>query len=289
VLLVGDASFDPKGVLGDSLPDLVPTWYPQTRGNGDTASDHLYACVSGDDPLPDLAVGRLAVSSAVEVDEYFAKLAHFQESGLWTESSILLVADDGFSDYAEQVVDYSVPPETRVERLFYQSGDPPGPFRLDLVDRLRTAMPSVVAYVGHGGRSVWAHEPLLHFADTQLLDSGPRLTFQVAMTCLNGFFDDAESTAILAEGWVETSRGGALACLAPSREQSYAGGVLLGAQVLEAVYSTPSRTIGESIVAAKLAHLTGYPGEGDSAVMNNLLGDPAVVLFQAEKTPAAER
>ena len=62
LLLVGDASNDPLDRLGYGVDNLVPTFVESANAY---PSDSWFGLVSGDDPITDLQVGRLA-ASAVE-------------------------------------------------------------------------------------------------------------------------------------------------------------------------------------------------------------------------------
>ena len=64
VLLVGDASFDPRNYEGYGSFDFVPTKLVDTAYL-ETASDDWFVDFD-DDGLPDLAVGRLPVRTAEE-------------------------------------------------------------------------------------------------------------------------------------------------------------------------------------------------------------------------------
>ena len=66
VLLLGEASYDPKGRLaGTSRPDLIPS--PLTKSTFLwTPADPLYAAVNGSDSLPDIAIGRINAASLTE-------------------------------------------------------------------------------------------------------------------------------------------------------------------------------------------------------------------------------
>ncbi|MFM9709540.1 C25 family cysteine peptidase, partial [Streptomyces galilaeus] len=65
VLLLGDASYDPKNYLGTGTKDWLPG-YPVVTSYIQTVSDPAYASVNGNDILPDLAIGRLPAASVTE-------------------------------------------------------------------------------------------------------------------------------------------------------------------------------------------------------------------------------
>ncbi len=81
VLLLGEASYDPKGHLaGTSRPDLIPS--PLTKSTFLwTPADPLYAAVNGSDSLPDIAIGRINAASSTEAQTAVQKILDFETSG----------------------------------------------------------------------------------------------------------------------------------------------------------------------------------------------------------------
>ena len=84
VLLVGDAHYDYKRAIVklyrealnrdyNLYPIYVPTFHGWAPASGETAMDHRFVTVSGDDPLPDMFIGRLPVQSPQELGEYGKK------------------------------------------------------------------------------------------------------------------------------------------------------------------------------------------------------------------------
>ena len=94
VLLLGDASYDPKGFFsGTSRKDLLPS--PLTKSSFLwTASDPLYASTNGDDLLPDLALGRLTAGSLAEAQAAVEKILAFENAGRTLSGKAVLVADN---------------------------------------------------------------------------------------------------------------------------------------------------------------------------------------------------
>ena len=67
VLLLGDASYDPRNFMGTSRPSPLPALWTKTSYLW-TASDPLLAAVNGEDALPDLAIGRLPAATVEEAE-----------------------------------------------------------------------------------------------------------------------------------------------------------------------------------------------------------------------------
>ena len=92
VLLVGDDSFDPLDYSGRGVPSFVPSLFARDSGWGLVPSENLYADLD-DDGLPDVAIGRLPVRTAVEADAVADKIAT-QEAALQALAGQLAVADN---------------------------------------------------------------------------------------------------------------------------------------------------------------------------------------------------
>ena len=89
VLLVGDASYDPRDYLGYGNQDYVPTKLMDTFYL-ETASDDWFVDFD-DDGLPELAIGRLPVQTKEEADAVISKIVGYGQSDPVSEA--LLVAD----------------------------------------------------------------------------------------------------------------------------------------------------------------------------------------------------
>lgn len=76
---------------------MLPVYFANVDPwSGETASDNRYACVDGNDALPDLLIGRLPVTSESDAESMVAKILTYETDpwpGEWIDT-VLLVADD---------------------------------------------------------------------------------------------------------------------------------------------------------------------------------------------------
>ena len=93
VLLLGDASYDPRNFMGTSLPAPLPATWTKTSYLW-TVSDPQLAAVNGDDGVPDLAIGRLPATTLAQAEALVAKLIAWEDSGQGLAGPAALVADD---------------------------------------------------------------------------------------------------------------------------------------------------------------------------------------------------
>ena len=80
VVLLGDATYDPRHFLSTSWPSPLPALWTKTSYLW-TASDPALAAVNGEDLLPDLAIGRLPATSREQAEALVGKLLAWEDSG----------------------------------------------------------------------------------------------------------------------------------------------------------------------------------------------------------------
>jgi hypothetical protein len=103
--------------------------------------------------------------------------------------------------------------------------------------------------MGHGSTNVWRN--LLTSSDIQSLNNQQMLSLFVAMTCLNGFFQEPV-TESLAEGLLKSERGGAIAVWASSGLTEPAQQAVMNQQAYRLLFAGGSGlTIGEVTSRAK--------------------------------------
>jgi hypothetical protein len=271
MLLVGDASYDPRGYLAGDL-DFVPTKLVDTAYL-QTASDDWYADFQGNG-LPQLAVGRLPVQTLAEAQAAVSRIVAYEGSrGAGWRNQVVLVAgqNDNDNNFESQTgtVKAALPgylPVTTIDQG--SSSNANG----DLVNALQAGA-GLVNYIGHGSVGIWAGG-LLNSTQAASLTNSPYLPFFVSMTCLNGYFIDSVNEPSLARELIMAPAGGAIAVWASSGLSGSASETPLDVALIKALYSTAvSTTIGEAAAAAKKA-VTDL----DIRQTWVLLGDPATRL-----------
>ena len=284
LLLVGDATLDTMGYLSD-LPDnvnFVPTYHLDDELMGQVATDLWFAAILGDDPLPDLFVGRIPADSMDELNAYISKVVAYESFGEpagWTRRA-LVVVDDGFIPEASNVssgfADYLCSNDVFLDDFLSLS------WRVDdVIEAIADGFNAGVAlavFFGHGGHSNWTHEGIWRYQHLELLDHDPAYPFLATLTCLNGYFDNPWSDEVLAEGFLTHPKGGAIGVLAPTREVSPSNLEALGRGLVKAIYQSGVRGIGPGAEAARLSLLAEYSMAGTVAAMSTLFGDPSLRL-----------
>ena len=275
VLLLGDASYDPKGRLtGTSRPDLIPSplvkstflWAP---------SDPLYAAVNGQDSLPDIAIGRINAGSLAEAETAVQKILDFETSGQSLAGKATLVADnpDLAGDFEANQNDIASLLSSRTVETLFLSQLGAAATKTAVRNAFDSGL-SLMSYVGHGSSGLWASEGILRSPDVASFAPQPAQPLVLTMTCSNGYFLSPFNNS-LAERLVLADLRGAIAAFAPSGlSQNDAAHVYHRAFVAELEYGNHLR-LGDLLLAAQ----TQYAASGafpELLDLYNLLGDPGL-------------
>jgi hypothetical protein len=248
VLLVGDASFDPKNYLGFGNFDFVPTKLVETAFLK-TASDDWFVDFNGDG-LPEMAVGRLPVRTAEEAATVISKIISYEQGAGGMLNEALLVADknDVFDfERANQELEALLPSSIRVQKIFRGNFGTDEEAKSTFINSMNEGS-SLVNYVGHG--SVEILRGLLSSDDAQSLTNGARLPFFISMTCLNGFFHDV-FTESLAETLLKAEGGGAVTVWASSGLTEPGGQAVMDRELIRLLFNGEQLTLGEATARAK--------------------------------------
>jgi hypothetical protein len=273
VLLVGDASLDPKNYLGFGEDDFVPTKLIDTQLM-ETASDDWVADFDNDG-LAEMMVGRLPARTVEDADRLVAKIVGYTQAG--AGSGVLLVADlnDGF-DFAaiNEALWELIPPTVPVEEIDRGQMDATVA-KSQLLASLNRG-PVLVNYFGHGSVDLWRGN-LLTADDAAQLSNGERLSVFVTMTCLNGYFHDPALDS-LAEALLNADHGGAVAVWAPSGMTGADNQAIMTQELYRGLFpegapSAEPPRLGEAIARAKAA-----TPDDDIRRTWILFGDPTMQL-----------
>ena len=134
----------------------------------------------------------------------------------------------------------------------------------------------VVHYSGHGSRTTWSAQEILHLDDVPLLRSS-HLPVVVAMNCLNGFFHHI-ATPALGEALVLEPEAGAIAYWGPTGVTSHLGQQELAEQFYRALFTPGTETVGQAIRSAQASIAADRVLRTHVATWV-LLGDPALRLW----------
>jgi hypothetical protein len=249
VLLVGDASFDPKNYLGFGDFDFVPTKLVDTSYL-ETASDDWFVDLNNDG-LPEMAVGRLPVQTVEEAGIFISKIVGYEKSPKKNEA--LLVADrmDNSDDYnfegASEEVRALFPSSIVVRKIYRSQFSGDDQVKGILLSSINQG-PLLVNFIGHGSVEIW--RGILSSDDADVLVNGLQLPFFVSMTCLNGFFHDV-ATESLAEALLKAKGGGAVAIWTSSGLTEPDKQAVMNKELIKLLFGRELLTLGEATAKAK--------------------------------------
>jgi hypothetical protein len=274
VVLLGDATYDPRRFLTTSWASPLPALWAKTSYLW-TASDPALAAVNGEDLLPDLAIGRLPATTLEQAEALVSKLLAWEESGQGLGGKAVLVADrpDVAGDFEWDVEDV---------RASYLGDRPTATLKVrELGAATRPAIlgaldegASMMSYVGHGGTAVWSSSNVLNSWDTPSLLAQSRQPLLLTLNCLNGYFV-APNFDSLSESLVKAEGRGAIAAVSPSGLSLDGPAHRYHRAVMAELTSGRHERLGDAILAAQAEYAeTGLMPE--LLTVYQLLGDPAL-------------
>ena len=289
LLLLGDATFDYRNILGGSETSFVPSQYYHDRERGRSPSDYFYALVDGDDLLADLAVGRLPVENTRQARDVVEKIMRYDqdpEPGDW-RSRVLYLANyhekNIFTGPSDSLGAHYTEPLGLSSVKVYNPDESSIPNRTgkEFVDALNNGA-LLVNYSGHG--SVGTMQPIFslvaedwdYFSQVQ---NDARLPLVLAFSCLNGLFThQKDNLQSLAEVFTRKADGGAIAYISATAKSFVSQNDLLGDRLFNQFFKEDQLQLGPSLNAAKSQVLAAHSSWLTMALTMQLFGDPAQQL-----------
>ena len=293
VTLIGDATIDYRNYLNSGGRNFVPTALIQTDILGDTPSDNWFAAVSGDDPLPDLLIGRISVDSLAQADAVIdAIIGYTGPVDPSVGRSMLMVSDDDsdiFVTNNQQLAD-TLPAGMVVDEINAADFSPPDPNAANfppgdpktaIVDAM-TQGRAFVHYSGHGSPTTWGtwgNSRILTGADVAALAVNRPFSLVTVANCVNGFFAGRGDQVSMAEAFQRNPNSGAIAVWAPTGFSYPAG----HQELMKSFYATllgsgepgPTNSLGAAAAAAKITVYTQGVFWTELVETYTLFGDPS--------------
>ena len=292
ILLLGDATFDYRNIYGGGEPSYVPTSYYQARNRGHSPSDYFYALLDGEDLLPDVAVGRLAVESLKEANATVEKIINYDlriEPGDWRSRVIYLAnyhdkeeftgpSDDLAHNYSEPFGLKSIkiynPDEKHLPNVTGKA----------FLDALNDGA-LLVNFNGHGSAGTMQYIFSLQYSDwdyLSLVANNRRLPLITAFSCLNGMFVNPHTEAI-GEVFADLPEGGSIAYISATAQSFASQNNLLSQHLYKQFFTGETLAFGPALNNAKMRVLAAHPSWTASVLTMQLFGDPAQNLALPEK------
>ena len=283
VLLAGDANLDYRDYYGTGKQNIVPVYLDKTSELGLTPSDNHYGCVDGNDPVPELYIGRVPGDSSNTISDIVNKLILYESTRHNEPQSVLFVADDeeiAFEEINDNLATY-LPPYFTAEKVYTRQYNKLNDATLDIQAFVDDGM-LITNFMGHGDLTRWGVEPdgsgdfILEPDDISDLTNKNKLTFVIALDCLNGYFSQPFHYC-LAEEWVMAPDKGAVACFAPSGLSHNWEHEFVSEFIFSNIFLESQNRLG--VIATQSKIDAYYSGASDKILISlNLIGDPATRL-----------
>lgn len=278
VLLVGDASYDPKNYLGQSVTNILPSFFIQTTYGGQTVSDLLYTDYDNDG-IPDAALGRIPATTTKDVEIAVRKIVAYENTfnAREGEKHILAIADG--QDVAFRI-------DARHFLEIFPSDDDlvlytPAAGITDANEEIQSYFDegyTYIAYFGHGSVVMWGKDRLFTVEDAAALTNS-EFPVLINMTCLTGLFTHP-TTESLSEAFLFNPEGGAVAIFAPTSLTLSGEQARLSAPLAEVLGDGNFERIGDAFLFAQRTMAVDSPGVKDVLETFLLLGDPGLIINQ---------
>ena len=279
VLLMGDTTYEMDKWLHkpDIRPSFVPSMMQYTETFGFTSSDNYFACVAGEDILPDMFIGRLPVASSENAGHMVQKIIDYETSGEideWRRNICLATGDEDFFDLCGQhAVDHVIPDRYKVNWASTRYTSPYYSTTEDLINWLNSGQ-SVITFIVHGASEQIADKRLLHVDDMPRLTNRNKYPFGIALSCYLSHFDHPTEESFGEKLLIAENKG--LLALFGSVGKSYQYiDFYLNEALFDHIFSPTATTLGEIITKVKYELLATSTEFWEPVVNYVLLGDPA--------------
>jgi hypothetical protein len=276
VLLLGDATSDPRNYLGDTMTDFVPTKMVPLEVLK-SASDDWFVDFN-DTGFPQMAIGRIPVQTVAEAATVVGKLVQYDATPAgagWTGTATF-VSDANDPELRVAFVDETHQMEQQVPTALARNeilvGNMDSTSAHSAVLSALNAGSLLVTYVGHGTDASWSTSNLFTTTDAAALSNGAQLPVVSTLNCLNGLFEDPSADS-LGEAMLKAPAGGAVAVLASSALTDPEPQLTLGTHFYNALFNSAGLSVGQALMAAKTSDVRDTVRKSFL-----LLGDPSMKL-----------
>jgi hypothetical protein len=286
VLLMGDASFDPKCNYGEPCYDFIPTRFLNMEAIY-TACDITLADVTGTDCLSEFHMGRIPVDTAAEADTVVNKIITYENQGPedW-DNRVLLIAY-----VSEPINPFGCESDTLIPIIgagydiikLYGDEHTPAYINTEINANLNNGV-YISNYIGHAMTHPLGEAETLFFNwEGYFLTNGNKLHFFTSFSCSSANFTSylAPNFRSVLECLLVNPTGGSVGCWGSSGMNYLIPQTEMNRELFHEIFEEGNKRIGPAVARAR-EWLASY-GPEDPVVRDTLwcyviIGDPALML-----------
>ncbi|MCI5179491.1 MAG: hypothetical protein D3911_09290, partial [Candidatus Electrothrix sp. AW3_4] len=284
VVLIGDGSYDYKNYLEYGYPQ-VPTELVATP-DGFFPSDNALADVSGNDGIPEFALGRIPVVDSIELNQYIDKLIAYEQTISAGANAVMALVSDNLDPAAGDF-------QASADRVHTLAAEKMTVHRFDaevlgqsethdrLIDALQQGA-SILHYVGHSSLvALGKKNNLLSNDDLNTISDIGRPLLMTSMACSTASFGYPPMNSI-GESAVLRADGGAVSFFgATGLSQNHLADIMAEG-LYRNLFDPATFRVGDAIVQGK-QYAFEQGTERSFLDIYNLLGDPAMLTPVQDK------
>ena len=293
VLFLGDGISDERDNSAARNYNIIPTKKYWVDTLGAIASENWYACIVGDDQVPDISIGRVNIWDREQIIEMANKSLHYLENKNFDDtwhSRAILAAGGKASDeeatfaYQEQRIAKTwIPEDFHINRVYTRLDDLPSDYSGNTATLKNFINEGAIftQFIGHGGGYVWADYNLLTKSDIPTLNND-NYSFVSNLSCYGCAFNTPQSSCI-GEEFIITPGRGAIASVGFTGYGYTASDEFVGKYLAEAIFDKKIENVGEILNFAKTKFHARFENALGNALIvralvggNALLGDPMI-------------
>ncbi|MEO8361305.1 MAG: C25 family cysteine peptidase [Vicinamibacteria bacterium] len=283
-VLFGDDSLDPRNYLGGDTVSYLPSIMGRD-GQSRIPNENAYADLN-DDGSPDIAIGRLPVTTIEEATAVVDKIEN-QTATLAASGNVHVFVSDNSREIDAKFSGNALAmsqllPSTTTSVIADVGSAGVGLARSAMFGAWRQGS-TMTHYFGHGGPEIWTDEALFSVDDIPDLGSMSPMVL-LAWACQSQFYQNyygpsVNEALLLAPGAGALASFGPVGISSPEHQKS----------IYERVYATlygEGDSLGEIIRKAKVAALAADPKNQDVVDGFVFFGDPSLHLPEPPAVPA---
>ena len=281
VLLAGDGTFDFKNYLGANEGNNVPPLLAQADPFlGETTVDNRFTTIVGEDPVPDLMIGRLPAQTAAQLEAMVRKILTQDARPTAASRPALFIGDvpdvaGDFHSFSDAIADELAASPYVVNKIYVTATSDTAEGTRKKIVAAWAQSPALVTFVGHAAVTGWSKKEFFTSADAAALPATNTVPVVLSLTCYDGYWDypGLPSTS---EILLRNPSGGASASFAASGLAVGTGHDILGRGFVTALLAKQPPAVGAAALLSKLDLYRTTDQFRDLLDTFSILGDPGM-------------